>query len=59
MGKIIDEDQNTYRFFPAGVTDGATLKPGSKVSFVDKDGVAVDIQKDHGSFWRMLLGKFC
>lgn len=43
-GKILGEDNVSYSFYGAGVIGGKTLKPGRRVTFTDKDGLAVEIR---------------
>lgn len=56
MGKIRGEDETTYSFYGAGVIGGKPLKKGRKVTFTDKDGIAVEIKRMRGRVMRVLFG---
>lgn len=56
MGKIRGEDEATYSFYGAGVIGGKPLKKGRKVTFTDKDGIAVEIKRMRGRLMRVLFG---
>lgn len=56
MGKIKGDDETTYSFYGAGVIGGKPLKKGRKVTFTDKDGIAVGIKPMRGRMMRILFG---
>lgn len=56
MGKIKGDDETTHSFYGAGVIGGKPLKKGRKVTFTDKDGIAVEIKSMRGRLMRVLFG---
>lgn len=56
MGKIKGEDETTYSFYGAGVIGGKPVKKGRKVTFTDKDGIAVEIKRMRGRLMRVMFG---